>query len=64
MTNKKPGQALRAVQAIYQWQMTGQDIRDVKEQFLAEQDRNGFDFNYFGTLLQGYPTTWVHWINS
>ncbi|MCB1868935.1 MAG: transcription antitermination factor NusB [Gammaproteobacteria bacterium] len=53
MTNKKSQARHYAVQAIYQWQMTGQDIRDVKEQFLAEQDRNGFDFNYFGTLLQG-----------
>lgn len=53
MTNKKSQARHYAVQAIYQWQMTGQDIRDVKEQFLAEQDRNGFDFNYFDTLLQG-----------
>lgn len=33
--------------------MTGQDIREVKEQFLTEQDQGGFDSNYFDALLQG-----------
>ena len=52
MANKKSQARHYAVQAIYQWQMTGQDIREVKEQFLTEQE-GGFDSNYFDALLQG-----------
>lgn len=53
MANKKSRARHYAVQAIYQWQMTGQDIRDVQEQFLTEQDQGGFDSSYFIALLQG-----------
>ena len=52
MASKKSQARHYAVQAIYQWQMTGQDIREVKEQFLTEQE-GGFDSNYFDALLQG-----------
>jgi len=45
-----------AVQAIYQWQMTGQNIKDIHNQFLSEQDVSGFDVQYFETLLTGIPT--------
>ena len=56
MINKKSQARRYAVQAIYQWQMTGQDladIRDVHDQFLAEQNNGGFDIRYFDTLLRG-----------
>jgi len=56
MANKKSQARHYAVQAIYQWQMTGQDIRDIREvhdQFLAEQNQSGFDIHYFKALLQG-----------
>jgi len=56
MANKKSQARHYAVQAIYQWQMNGQDIRDIREvhdQFLAEQDKSGFDVHYFDALLQG-----------
>ena len=52
MASRKSQARHYAVQAIYQWQMTGQDIREVKEQFLTEQE-GGFDSNYFDALLQG-----------
>ncbi len=45
-----------AVQAIYQWQMTGQDIKDIHNQFLSEQDVASFDVEYFAELLTGVPT--------
>ncbi|MCP4995179.1 MAG: transcription antitermination factor NusB [Gammaproteobacteria bacterium] len=45
-----------AVQAIYQWQMTGQDIGDIRNQFLAEQDSSTFEVSYFDQLLKGIPT--------
>lgn len=53
MANKKSQARHYAVQAIYQWQMTGQAIGEVKDQFLTEQVQGGFDINYFDVLLQG-----------
>lgn len=41
----------KAVQALYQWQMTGQSIGEVETQFLSEEDMAGVDINYFSTLL-------------
>jgi len=55
MANKKSQARHHAVQAIYQWQMTGQEIRDIHDQFLLEQDASGFDIKYFDLLLQGVP---------
>ncbi len=56
MSRKKSQARHHAVQAIYQWQMTGQDIADIREQFLSEQDVKGFDVTYFSRLLTGVPT--------
>jgi len=56
MVNKKSQARRYAVQAIYQWQMIGQDvseIRNIIDQFVAEQDQNGFDIKYFDALLRG-----------
>ena len=43
----------RALQALYQWQMTGQDIVEVIAQFHQQQDLSQVDGAYFETLLQG-----------
>ena len=43
----------RALQAIYQWQMTGQDADDILQQFRAVQDMSGVDEEYFENLLRG-----------
>jgi N utilization substance protein B len=45
----------RAMQALYQWQMTGQDLADIEQQFLAEQDMKDVDKKYFKELLHGVP---------
>jgi N utilization substance protein B len=45
----------RAMQALYQWQMTGQDLTDIEQQFLAEQDMKDVDKKYFKELLHGVP---------
>jgi len=45
----------RAVQAIYQWQMTDQDIADIGEQFLVEQDMAKVELAYFQELLREVP---------
>jgi N utilization substance protein B len=43
----------RALQAIYQWQMTGQDASDILQQFRAVQDMSGVDEKHFEQLLRG-----------
>ncbi len=56
MSKNKSQARHHAVQAIYQWQMTGQNITDIHNQFLSEQDTTNFDVQYFETLLTGIPT--------
>jgi N utilization substance protein B len=43
----------RALQALYQWQMTGQEAGDILQQFRAVQDMTGVDEEYFEQLLRG-----------
>jgi N utilization substance protein B len=43
----------RALQALYQWQMTGQDPRDILAQFREMQDMRGVDEAHFERLLLG-----------
>ncbi len=42
-----------ALQAIYQWQMSGTPIHDIQKQFLAEKNPDTFDVDYFAEILQG-----------
>ncbi len=42
-----------AVQALYSWQLSQNDIADVEYQFLAEQDVKDVDVLYFRELLAG-----------
>lgn len=44
-----------AVQAIYQWQVAGQDVSQIESQFLAEQDMKKVDVAYFHELLHEVP---------
>ncbi len=56
MNQKKRSQSRRhAVQALYQWQMAGQDLNDIFNQFLEEQDIQSFEVPYFKDLLHGVP---------
>ncbi|MES9905641.1 MAG: transcription antitermination factor NusB [Sedimenticola sp.] len=55
MANKRSQARHHTVQALYQWQVTGQDIRDIHNQFLLEQDTGIFELAYFDTLLHGIP---------
>jgi N utilization substance protein B len=43
----------RALQAIYAWQMSGQPIAKVIEQFRDEQDMEIADLTYFEDLVRG-----------
>ncbi|MCP1065010.1 transcription antitermination factor NusB [Serratia symbiotica] len=42
-----------AVQALYSWQLSKNDIADVEHEFLTEQDINGVDIAYFRELFSG-----------
>lgn len=43
----------RALQAIYAWQLSGQPIAQVIDQFRAEQDMEVADLEYFEDLVRG-----------
>ena len=40
-----------AMQAVYQWQMTGDDVVDIERQFKDENDMDKVDEEYFSELL-------------
>lgn len=42
-----------AVQAIYSWQISRNDLADVETSFTTEQDMKGVDTKYFRELLHG-----------
>lgn len=44
-----------AMQALYQWQMTGQDADEIAAQFDAEKSLAHADRDYFLDLLRGVP---------
>ncbi|MEN8617594.1 transcription antitermination factor NusB [Shewanella baltica] len=45
-----------AVQAIYSWQLSGNNIADVEHEFLTEQTLDGVDVAYFRELFSGVAT--------
>lgn len=45
----------RAMQALYQWQMTGELPAVIDKQFMEEQDMKGVDRKYFSELLREVP---------
>ena len=45
----------RAMQAIYQWQMAQPSLKDIETQFLAEQNMEKVDMEYFRDLLYKVP---------
>ncbi len=42
-----------AMQAIYQWQMTGQSASEIERQFLEDQPLKGTDLDYMHALIVG-----------
>ncbi len=51
---KARGKARRlAMQALYQWQMTADDIDGIEQQFYEENDMKNVDQEYFSELLLG-----------
>lgn len=45
-----------AVQALYQWQMTGANLTDIETQFRVDNDFKKTDADYFHVLLHGVPS--------
>jgi len=44
-----------ALQALYQWQLTGEDPREVVAQFVSERPMGDVDLEYFHLLLESIP---------
>lgn len=42
-----------ALQAIYQWQMTGDSAQEIEKQFLEDQPVSGSDLDYMHDLISG-----------
>ena len=42
-----------ALQALYQWQMTGQSFPELRNQYTSDEGYAGVDAEYFQQLLQG-----------
>jgi N utilization substance protein B len=45
-----------AVQAIYQWQLTGYDLNEIERQFVEEHGISKGELSYFQDLLHNVPT--------
>lgn len=56
MSRKRHKARELALQALYQWQVTGQDMGDIVNQFLTGNDIRKFDVPYFQDLFRGVPT--------
>ena len=46
-----------AMQAIYQWQMTGDNIADIKQQFFDENNFSAIDAEFFSELVSGVASS-------
>ena len=55
MSNSKHNARRRAVQALYSWRMTGNDLSDIENLYLSEQDMKNVDKKYFKELLHQVP---------
>lgn len=46
----------RALQAVYAWQLSGNPMREIEQQFAHEQDAEQADLAYFHALIFGVET--------
>jgi N utilization substance protein B len=53
LSNARSKARLSAVQALYQWQMAGESISEIHNQFLVEREMAKVDLAYFKELLYG-----------
>lgn len=53
MSRPKSNARKAVVQALYQWQMTGEELEEIQRQFEANPETDKFHKGYFQTLLFG-----------
>ncbi len=56
MVNRRSRARRFALQALYQWQMTGQDVGEVEGQFMQDESLAKVDVELFVALLRGVPS--------
>ena len=44
-----------AIQALYQWDLTGQSPKDIEHNFISDHNFEGVDMEYFHHLLNNVP---------
>jgi len=55
MSSAKTNARRCAVQALYQWQMTGESLSRIEQNFADEQLLKGAQKNYFSEIFHGIP---------
>jgi transcription antitermination protein NusB len=55
MSQSKTNARKAVVQALYQWQMTGQSLIDIEKQFEEDERLKGVQKSYFKELFHGVP---------
>ncbi|MCK5188881.1 MAG: transcription antitermination factor NusB [Methylococcales bacterium] len=55
MSSAKTNARKCAVQALYQWQMTGESLSRIEMSFLEEERLKGAQKNYFSEIFNGVP---------
>lgn len=55
-THRRSRARRRVLQALYQWQLSGQESAEIERQFLEEHNMASVDLAYFGELLHEIPT--------
>ena len=55
MSSAKTNARKCAVQALYQWQMTGESLSRIEMNFLEEERLKGAQKNYFKEIFYGVP---------
>lgn len=55
MSSAKTNARKCAVQALYQWQMSGENLSRIEDNFLLENRLKGAQKNYFSEIFHGVP---------
>jgi N utilization substance protein B len=55
MSSSRTNARKAAVQALYQWQMTGQSLVEIERQFIEEERLKDVQKSYFTELFHGVP---------
>ncbi len=55
MSHKRTRARSQAVQAIYRWQVTGDNVSDIVNDFLTDNDNRKFEVDYFRSLVNEVP---------